>query len=379
MWIPANDGAARGRRQVARGGYRTKWDALAAERRFLIELEDGAMTPTEPVGPTVGEFLVEWLVSSEPTRRPTTSVSYERCVRDHVIPHLGAVRLRDLAPEHVRSWQAVLLRKPRRFRHGPLSTTTVRYCHRLLRRALQDALRWDLVDRNVCDAVVAPRRADTEMSVWSPPDVRRFLAFVAGDRLAAMWRLFLVTGMRRGEVAGLRWIDVDLEAGQLSVQHTRVLVYSAPRISEPKTKRSRRAIALDAGTVAALRAHRERQDTERDYAQDVWIESGYVFVKEDGNPLDPDRISHLFRVTVNAAGLPKIRLHDMRHTAASLALAMGIHPKVVSSVSVTRRSRSLSTPTATSRPACKRTRLRASARSSTSSTPGLTRRSDART
>ena len=94
-------------------------------------------------------------------------------MRDHVIPHLGQVRLRELAPEHVRSWQAVLLRTPRRFRDGPLSTTTVRYCHRLLRRALQDALRWELVDRNVCDAVVAPRRADTEMSVWSPPDVPR--------------------------------------------------------------------------------------------------------------------------------------------------------------------------------------------------------------
>ena len=129
----------RGRRQVARGGYRTKWEALSAERRFLIELEDDATTATQPAGPTVGEFLVEWLVSSEPTRRPTTSVSYERCVRDHVIPHLGTVRLRELAPEHVRSWQAVLLRTPRRFRDGPLSTTTVRYCHRLLRRALQDA------------------------------------------------------------------------------------------------------------------------------------------------------------------------------------------------------------------------------------------------
>ena len=114
------------------------------------------------------------------------------------------------------------------------------------------------------------------------------------------------------------------------MQHTRVLVYSAPQVSEPKTKRSRRVIALDAGTVAAFRAHRERRDRERAYAQDVLVESGYVFVREDGTAMDPDRISHLFRVAVDAAGVPKIRLHDMRHTAASLALAMGIHPKVVS-------------------------------------------------
>lgn len=330
VWVRANDVATRGRRQIARGGYRTKWEALSAERRFLIELEDGTSAPTQPPGPTVGEFLVEWLATSEPTRRPTTSVSYQYCAHAHVIPHLGEVPLRDLAPEHVRSWQAALLRTPRRFRDGTLSTTTVRYCHRLLRRALQDALRWDLIDRNVCDAVVAPRRADTEMTVWSPPDVRRFLAFVNDERLVAMWRLFLVTGMRRGEIAGLRWIDVDLKAGRLSVRHTRVLVYARAQVSEPKTKRSRRVIALDAGTVAELRAHRERQAGEREYAQDVWVESGYVFVREDGMPLDPDRISHLFRVAVDAAGLPKIRMHDMRHTAASLALAMGIHPKVVS-------------------------------------------------
>jgi hypothetical protein len=171
VWIPASDGAPRGRRQVARGGYRTKWEAMSAERRYLVELEDDGAPASQPAGPTVGRFLVEWLVSSEPTRRPTTSVSYQYCAHAHLIPHLGEVPLRDLAPEHVRSWQAVLLRTPRRFRDGPLSTTTVRYCHRLVRRALQDALRWDLIDRNVCDAVVAPRRADTEMTVWSPADV----------------------------------------------------------------------------------------------------------------------------------------------------------------------------------------------------------------
>ena len=328
VWVPAGDG--RGRRRVARGGYRTKWDALAAERRFLVELEDHARDGCSVAGPTVAEFLVEWLVSSQPTRRPTTSVSYERCVRDHVVPHLGELRLRELAPEHVRGWQSTLLAKPRRFRDGMLSPTTVRYCHRLLRRALQDALRWGLIDRNACDAVVAPRRADAEMTVWSPPDARLFLAFVDGDRLAAMWRLFLATGMRRGEVAGLRWIDLDLERGRLSVQHTRVLVYDRAQVSEPKTKRSRRVISLDAGTVAALRMHQESQGVERAAVREVWVDSGYVFVREGGAPLDPDRISHLFRVNVDAARLPRIRLHDLRHTAASLALATGIHPKVVS-------------------------------------------------
>ncbi|HZJ28141.1 MAG TPA: site-specific integrase, partial [Acidimicrobiia bacterium] len=176
----------------------------------------------------------------------------------------------------------------------------------------------------------APRRADTEMTVWSPEEAKQFLAYVGGDRLAAMWRLFLATGMRRGEVAGLRWIDVDLDAGRVAVRHTRVLVYDQAIISEPKTRRSRRVVSLDEGTVHALRLHRQRQDAERDHAGEVWIASGYVFVKEDGEPIDPDRISHVFRLTADAAGVPRIRLHDLRHTAAALALATGMHPKVMS-------------------------------------------------
>jgi integrase len=326
-WVP--DGP--GRRQVWRGGYRTKAWAAAAERRFLVELEDEAaqVAAGEP-GPTVEEFLSDWLVQSEPTRRPTTSVSYKRCVRDHVVPHLGDVPLSGLAPDHVRAWQTALLQKPLRFRKGTLSPTTVRYCHRLLRRALQDALRWGLIDRNPCDAVIAPRRADTEMQVWSREEAKQFLAYVEGDRLAAMWRLFLATGMRRGEVAGLRWIDVDLEAGRVAVRHTRVLVYDRATVSEPKTRRSRRVVAMDGGTVQALTLHRQRQDTEREYAGEVWTETGYVFVREDGEPLDPDRISHLFRLTADAAGVPRIRLHDLRHTAAALALSTGMHPKVMS-------------------------------------------------
>jgi integrase len=327
VWVRNGDGS---RRQVWRGGFRTRWDASAAERRFLVDVEDGANASREPASPTVAQFLGDWLGQSAPTRRATTSDSYERCVRDHVLPHLGEVRLCELTPERIRTWQGLLLQKPRRFRDGPLSSTTVRYCHRLLRRALQDALRWELIDRNPCDAVMAPRAAETEMRVWTPDEVQRFLASVERDPLRAMWRLFLVTGMRRGEIAGLRWIDVDLVAGRLSVRHTRVLVYDRAQVSQPKTSRSRRVIALDPGTVDALTRHRQRQDDERMRLAEVWTESGYVFVREDGAPLDPDRISHLFGLAAAAAGLPKIRLHDLRHTAASLAMATGVHPKVVS-------------------------------------------------
>ena len=156
------------------------------------------------------------------------------------------------------------------------------------------------------------------MRAWTAEEVRRLLAHVEGDRLAPIWRLFVATGMRRGEVAGLRWSDVDLDAARLSVRSTRVLVYAEVRSLEPKTRRSRRVVALDAGAVTALRRHARHQAVERGRLSGLWEDTGYVFVREDGRPLDPDRISHLFGV------------HDLRHTAATLALAGGVHPKVVS-------------------------------------------------
>jgi integrase len=328
-WVERPGG---GRRQVWRSGFRTKRDAQAAERRFLVEAEDRSSAEGAPSseGPTVGAFLADWLVQSAPTRRASTTVGYRTCIERYVLPHLADVPLRDLGPTEVREWEVALLATPKQFRGGTLSSTTVLMCHRVLRRALQDALRWGLVERNVCDAVVPPRRSTPEMVTWTPDETRHFLAAVAGDRLEAMWRLLVATGMRRSEVAGVPWKDVDLDDARLAVRQTRVLVYDQATVSEPKTRRSRRAVALDAGTVEALRAHRRRQADERVLAAEVWVPSGYVFVREDGLPIDPDRISHLFAQVVAAAGLPRIRLHDLRHTSATLALSAGLHPKVVS-------------------------------------------------
>jgi integrase len=188
---------------------------------------------------------------------------------------------------------------------------------------------------------------------WTPQQVRTFLGAVDGDRFYALWVLLLTTGMRRGELAGLRWCDVDLDAGVLSVVRTRVSVAYTVSESDPKTRSSRRSVTLDARVVAVLRTHRRRQLEERLRWGEAWTDTGYVFTREDGWPIHPERISVLFARLVEIAGVPKIRLHDLRHTSASLALASGVHPKVVgerlghSSISVTLDL------SATSSPACR--------------------------
>jgi integrase len=186
------------------------------------------------------------------------------------------------------------------------------------------------VVRNVADAVDPPKGRSPEMQVWTPVQLRAFLTHGRIDRLYAVWLLVATTGMRRGELAGLRWVDVDLDAGRASPRRPRVVVNYAVEASEPKTAKGRRSVALDAVTVAALRDHQERQAEDRAVVGPLWQDSGLVFTRPDGAPIHPDLISDWFGRLAREAGLPKIRLHDVRHSYASAALAAGIPAKVVS-------------------------------------------------
>jgi integrase len=207
------------------------------------------------------------------------------------------------------------------------------HVHTCLHKALKDAVRCGRIARNPLDAADPPRKKGDgakEMQTWSAEQLKAFLESVKEDRLHALWHVIAFTGMRRGEALGLRWSDVDLENGRLSVRRALIPTNREVVVSEPKTAKGRRVIALDPATVEVLKSQAARQLDEQDEWEGLWTDSGLVFTAEDGSALDPESISRWWRLAVKTSMLPKIRLHDLRHTHATLALQAGIHPKVVS-------------------------------------------------
>jgi integrase len=337
-----------GRRQQKQvSGFPTRRSAQAALNEALAEHQYGAYVA--PSKRTLAEFVETWLEAVRPEVAESAWVNYRTLLRAYVVPRVGQVRLVDLTPQRLQALYADLLTHGRRDGTS-LSARTVAQTHKTLHRALEDAVRWREIPRNPSDHARAPRFEAKEMTAWSMDDCRRFLDATAGDRLAALWLLALNSGMRRGELAGLRWPDVDLDDGAVAVTQQRTTADYRVVVAEPKA-RSRRVITLDASVVESLRAHRRRQLDERLAAGPGWVDSGYVFVDELGCPYHPTRLRILFERACHAAGVPPIRLHDLRHIMATTALRAGIHPKIVqerlghSSIALTLDTYSHVTPT----------------------------------
>ena len=313
------------RRQVCRSGFPTKAAALADMRDRQDRVAAGTPEPTKL---TVGEWLERWHTSRRADLRSSTWAAYGLMIRAYVVPAIGTVALHTLTRVRLRSLYADLAD------HGgrggrPLSAKSVHNVSLMLSRAFGDAVEDRIIESNPGARAHKLPTGHADMKTWSGSQVHTFLASVADDRLAALWRLAFSSGMRRGEMLGLRWSDIDLDGASLSVQQTRIRGADGLTYGSPKTAKGRRRIALDAATVASLRAHKRAQAIERDRAGDIWRDGYLVFCREDGKPLDPDSVSQYFDRRGARAGLPRIRLHDARHTAASLLLAAGVHPKVV--------------------------------------------------
>jgi integrase len=323
------------RRQQWHSGYLTKRAAEEALGELLHQLATGSYV--SPSRLELGAFLTEqWLPAISSSVTASTFESYSRIVRQRIVPALGATPLQSLTAAQINGLYGHLQRAGR-LTHGhvgqPLSRRSVRLTHAILRKALGDAVRWGIVVRNVADAAEPPAARQCKAptpKTWSATELHQFLDHVADDRLRAMWVLLATTGMRRGEAAGLQWADLDLDAGRAAISRARVSVAYEVQTSTPKSDRGRRNVALDTATVTALRDHRRAQLEERLAYGPGYLDSELVFTREDGAPLHPERISTMFLRHGAAAGLPRIRVHDMRHTWASLALGAGVSPKIVS-------------------------------------------------
>jgi integrase len=317
------------RRQKTKGGFPTRKTADAHVTKMIDQINSG--TYVAPAKLTLGAYLGQWLEVQRTRLRPATWESYSAVLNGRVVPDLGALGLQQITPAHVDAVYARLLREGRSDGKGGLSARSVRYTHTILRRAFKDAVRKQLVPRDPTDAADPPSASAAKaktMRTWSAVEVGRFLAAVSDDRLAAAWRVAASTGMRRGEVLGLRWRDLDLEGARASLSQTVIEGDGAPRFSITKNGRGR-SVALDPVTVDALREHRKAQVAERMLLGPAWQELDLVFCREDGSPVWPRSFSRAFGRHAAAAGLPVIRLHDLRHTWATLALGAGVHPKIV--------------------------------------------------
>lgn len=330
-WSYAIDLPNRGdgrRRQRLKGGFPTKAEAERALAELLVALEHG--TAVDPSRQTLAAYLDDWLAAVAPSLRPTTVDLYRGAVRNWITPRLGGLPLQAVTPKHLQDLYAELLVSGRADGSGGLSPRSVRLAHQVLHLALDRAADCRLIARNPAAARLdLPRMARPTMQTWTGEEARRFLVATAGERHVVVWALMLSTGLRRGEVLGLRWDDVDLDVGRLAVTQTVVVASNKVYLSEPKTAAGRRTVSLHPEMVAALRRRRTAQKEERLLAGSAWQDGGLVFTTALGTLIHPRNLSRDFQVAIRRAGVPQIRLHDLRHTAATLALVGGAHPKQV--------------------------------------------------
>ena len=272
---------------------------------------------------TLAVYLKAWLSHVvAPGRKARTYRSAELNVR-RVIPYIGRIRLDRLRAQDVQKCYGALLERG-------LAPRTVRQAHEVLHAALAQALRWDLIHRNVVSAAIPPRVAKREMQTYSRDQLEKIFAITVGDRLHAFWVVLGTTGLRLGEILGLRWQDTDLDNGRFQITQTlRPEPGVGMVVAETKTPGSARQVWLADETTLTVVQHRRRQLEERLEAGPEWQENGLVFCLPNGSPLSPYVVRAAWKKVVAKAGLPYIRIHDLRHTAATLMLSDDIHPKIV--------------------------------------------------
>lgn len=278
------------------------------------------------------QFLTHWLEDvHKHSIRARTYERYEEIVRLHLIPGIGHHRLQKLLPQHLQTFYTKKLEEG-------LSNNTVISFHNVLHKALETAVRWNLIARNTCELVSPPRKMRFEIQPLSIEQIRIFLVAAQGHPQEALFILALSSGLRRGEILGLKWQDIDFQTRKLQVRRTLTRIPSklpgrGYTEAEPKTDKGRRSLVLPSFTLEALKQHRIKQLEAKLKAGTQWQDHDYVFCTSIGTHLNPTRdVLDQFKKLLEKAGLPDIRFHDLRHSAATMLLGMEVHPKIVQEI-----------------------------------------------
>lgn len=319
------------------GKYKYQWTTVKGTKKetekrlseLLHQLDNG--TFIKPGKTTLAEYLEKWLKDYVwPNLAPRTAEGYETIVSQHLIPKLGSFPLTQLRPEHLQKYYSEMLSIGRCNSAGGLSAQTVRHHHTALHKALQTAVEWGLLSRNVADAVKPPHAEHPEMQTWGEDDIIRFLEAAKATPYYALFYTALFTGMRRSEFLALRWSDIDLFLCQVYVNRSLhqlrdgSIIYRAP-----KTAKGRRMVALSPSVALLLQEHKEKQEAMRAMLGVPLKDDDLVFSTLEGKPLRPNTVTRAWTMLAARAGVKIIRLHDARHTHASLMLKQGVHPKIV--------------------------------------------------
>lgn len=315
------------RKQKWHGGFRTRREAERAMAEIVESLDkDRYIAPQKR---TLAEFATdEWLPLNKTQTKTSTWDSYRRNLENHVLPILGGTPLQQITAGHLDSLYRSLLASGRRNADGGLSPKTVRNIHGTLSKLFTDATDLGMLANNPAAAAHPPKprtTRNTEIRFWTSEELAAFLRAVRGDHFYPLWHLASMTGMRRGELLGLRWNDLDLETQRLSVRQNLISVAYEIKMTTPKSHHAR-VIDLDTKTTAVLGAHK----TTLDSACAPTVGNTLVFLKDDGEMIHPDVLSQRFERLVDRTDLRRIRLHDLRHTHATIGLRAGVPVKVMS-------------------------------------------------
>lgn len=316
------------RKQQWFSGFKTKKEAEKGLVKKLHEMETGMYV--EPNKITLGEFLERWLEDyAQSALRPSTLDTYSIYTRKHIIPSLGSIKLNQLQPMHLQRFYTEKLEHGHTDNQKGLSPETVRYFHSIIRKALGQAVQWQLVNRNVAELANPPLIRKKEIITLDLEQVTQFLEFAKTDRLYIAFLLAVSTGLRRGEILGLRWKDIDLEANTASICKNLVMVKGKRVLQEPKTKGSNRLVSLPSSLVQELKKHKAIQNQEK-LTCTCYQDNDLVVATSLGTSVGPRNLLRSFYRLLEKAELPKIRFHDLRHGHATMMLKQGEHPKIVS-------------------------------------------------